>query len=131
MTGVTRSWTIAYQSRSGAAYQPWLEPDVNDRLRELAEGGTRAVVTVPIGFTADHMEVVHDLDVEAADTAATLGLAFTRATTPGTDPEFVAMAAELVRERLDPTLARRSCTGLGPAHDECPLTCCPSLRPVA
>src|SRR5207244_8428045 len=104
----THPWTLAYQSRSGPPSQPWLEPDIRDHLGELSRDhlgelskvGTKAVVAVPVGFVSDHMEVRHDLDVEAAETAASLGLAFARAATPGSHPRFVSMIAELVRERL-------------------------------
>jgi ferrochelatase len=98
--GGTHPWTLAYQSRSGPPAQPWLEPDVCDYLSELAKSGTKAVVVIPVGFVSDHMEVRHDLDVEAAQSAGSLGLAFARAATPGTDPRFAAMITELVRERL-------------------------------
>jgi ferrochelatase len=91
-------WRLAYSSRSGPPSQPWLVPDVNDGLAELAAAGSRAVVMVPIGFVSDHMEVKFDLDIEAAQTAERLGLAFARAATPGTSPRFVAMITELVRQ---------------------------------
>jgi protoporphyrin/coproporphyrin ferrochelatase len=74
------------------------------------------------------MEVVWDLDTEAADTARVLGLEFARAATPGTDPRFVAMIRELVAERLDPA-ARREQLGELPVWDECPVGCC--LDPTA
>ena len=93
-------WSLAYQSRSGPPTQPWLEPDVRDHLGELAKSGTEAVVVIPVGFVSDHIEVRHDLDVEAAQAAESLGLAFARAATPGTDPRFAAMVTALVRERL-------------------------------
>ncbi len=93
-------WTLAYQSRSGPPSQPWLEPDINDHLAKLAKSGTEAVVVIPVGFVSDHMEVRHDLDVEASQSADALGLAFARAATPGTHPRFAAMITELVRERL-------------------------------
>jgi len=93
-------WSLAYQSRSGPPSQPWLEPDVRDHLGELAKSGTRAVVVIPVGFVSDHMEVRHDLDLEAAETADSLGVAFARAPTPGTSPRFASMITELVQERL-------------------------------
>ncbi len=96
----THPWSLAYQSRSGPPSQPWLEPDVNDHLGELAKSGTRAVAVIPVGFVSDHMEVRHDLDVEAAQTADSLGLAFARAATPGTSLRFASMVTELVRERM-------------------------------
>ena len=100
-TGVAaHPWSLAYQSRSGPPSQPWLEPDVRDHLGELAKSGTGAVVVIPVGFVSDHMEVRHDLDVEAAQSAESLGLAFVRAATPGTRPRFASMITELVPERL-------------------------------
>jgi protoporphyrin/coproporphyrin ferrochelatase len=74
---------LVYQSRSGPPGQSWLGPDVCDHLRTLAKDGVPAVVVVPVGFVSDHMEVVHDLDVEAAATAASLGLPFARVAAPG------------------------------------------------
>ena len=92
------SWRLAYQSRSGPPSVPWLGPDIRDCLTDLAKGGSAAVVVIPIGFVSDHMEVMFDLDVEAAQTARELGLPMTRAATPGTSPKFVAMISALVRD---------------------------------
>jgi len=89
------TWRLAYQSRSGPPAVPWLEPDISACLTELAQAGSQAVVIVPIGFVSDHMEVIYDLDVEAAQTARDLGLRMARAATPGTDPHFVAMISSL------------------------------------
>ncbi len=118
-----RSWRLAYQSRSGPPAQPWLGPDVCDRLGELARSGSSAVVLVPAGFISDHLEVRYDLDVEAAEAAAQLGLALARAATPGTDHRFAAMVTELVRERRD-GLEPRALGSFGPAGDGCPPGCC-------
>jgi ferrochelatase len=96
--GVRRPWQLAYSSRSGPPSQPWLVPDINDCLADLARAGSRAVAVVPIGFVSDHMEVKFDLDVEAAQTAERLGLPFARAATPGTAAPFVAMVTDLVRQ---------------------------------
>ena len=71
-----------------------------DYLEELARDGAPGAVLVPVGFISDHLEVVHDLDVEAAGTARRLGLPLARAATPGTDPRFVSMITALVSERL-------------------------------
>ncbi len=117
--GGTHPWTLAYQSRSGPPSQPWLEPDICDHLGELAKSGTRAVVVIPVGFVSDHMEVRHDLDVEAAESADSLGLAFARAATPGRHPKFVAMITELVRERLE-----------RPDEPACPADCCRYTAPA-
>jgi ferrochelatase len=89
-------WSLAYQSRSGSPRDPWLEPDVGDVLRTLAKDGHRHVVACPIGFVCDHVEVLHDLDVEARAIAHRHGLRFHRAPTVNAHPEFVAMLADLV-----------------------------------
>ncbi|HVQ77790.1 MAG TPA: ferrochelatase, partial [Candidatus Binatia bacterium] len=67
-------WTVAYQSRSGSPREPWLEPDIAEVIRSLARAGARDVVVVPIGFVCDHVEVRYDLDVEARQVAAELGV---------------------------------------------------------
>jgi protoporphyrin/coproporphyrin ferrochelatase len=90
---------LVYCSRSGPPQQPWLEPDVNERLAELADTGTSSVVLIPIGFISDHMEVIFDLDTEAARTAADRGLRLARAATAGTHPAFVSALADLLLER--------------------------------
>lgn len=125
-------WSLAYCSRSGPPQQPWLEPDINDHLAGLAAAGTRAVVVSPIGFVSDHMEVVHDLDTEAAQTARGLGLAYARAATARTHPAFVEGLVDLVEERA--AIARGELVaplvvdGGTPGLYECPGTCCPALR---
>ncbi len=123
-------WHLAWQSRSGPPGVPWLEPDINDQLRSLAAAGVRRAVVVPIGFVSDHIEVLWDLDVEAAATAREVGIELRRSSTPGTAPEpaFVAMLAELVEERLDEVpLARRITLGrLGVRPDRCAVDCCPA-----
>ncbi|MDG4788477.1 ferrochelatase [Micromonospora sp. WMMD1102] len=124
-------YDLVWQSRSGPPQVPWLEPDVNDHLRTLAADGVTSVVVSPIGFVSDHLEVVWDLDTEAAGTAKQLGLDFVRAGTPGTDPRFVSMVRDLVTERLNPadTPTRRR-LGTLPAWDTCPTGCCqPARRP--
>jgi ferrochelatase len=96
-------WSIAYQSRSGAPRDPWLEPDIGDLLRSLAAQGTRDVVVVPVGFVVDHVEVLYDLDVEARKLAADLGLGFERALTANDHPLFIAMLLDLVKHSCRPT----------------------------
>jgi ferrochelatase len=92
-----RQWTLAFQSRSGSPREPWLEPDVSDVLRGL--NGQSAVVA-PIGFICDHVEVLYDLDVEAARVAREANVRMVRAWTVGMDPRFIEMIAALIRERL-------------------------------
>src|ERR1700722_10051643 len=119
---------LAYQSRSGPPSVPWLEPDVNEHLARLAKDGASGVVVAPVGFVSDHMEVVHDLDVEAAETAASLGLPFARAKAPGSSRRFARMVCELVAERTEgaPALALGD-LGLGAFAGgalNCPADCC-------
>lgn len=87
-----------WQSRSGPPQIPWLEPDVGDHLSALAEAGTTAVIVCPIGFVADHIEVVWDLDHELRLQAQQTGIAFARAATPNADPLFAQLAAGLIDE---------------------------------
>ena len=121
--GRPRPWQLVFCSRSGPEHVPWLVPDVNDHLTDLHQQGARSVVVVPVGFVSDHMEVAFDLDVEAAETAAELGLDFQRAATVGTDPRFVNMIRELVLERQADHPARALGTR-GPNWDACPRDCC-------
>ncbi|MBO3083800.1 ferrochelatase [Cellulomonas sp. zg-ZUI188] len=93
------TWDLAYCSRSGPPSQPWLEPDVNDHLTALAADGVQAVVMSPIGFVSDHMEVAFDLDTEAMQTAAELGIVAVRADTVGVREPFVRGLVDLVLER--------------------------------
>ncbi len=128
--GTQHPYDLVWQSRSGPPQVPWLEPDINDHLTRLHAEGVTGVVVSPIGFISDHIEVLWDLDNEAADTARRLGLDYARAATPGTDARFVAMVRELVAERLDPTLHRRQ-LGRLPVWDACPVGCCaPPPRPA-
>jgi protoporphyrin/coproporphyrin ferrochelatase len=113
LAGREHAWDLVFQSRSGPPSVPWLEPDVCDHLRDLAKRGEEAVVVVPVGFVTDHMEVLHDLDTEAAQVAESLGLAFARAATPGHEPEFIAMITELVQEAI-----------AAPEGPSCPGDCC-------
>jgi protoporphyrin/coproporphyrin ferrochelatase len=118
------TWDLVWQSRSGPPQVPWLEPDINDHLAALADQGVTDVVVSPIGFVSDHLEVVWDLDNEAKQTAAKLGLGYARAGTPGTHPAFVAMIGELVAERTADHARER--LGTLPIWDVCPENCCPA-----
>ena len=115
---------LVYQSRSGPPQVPWLEPDILDHLRALSERGVTDVVVSPIGFVSDHLEVLFDLDVEARDTAAELGLNLVRASSAGTHPVFVAMIRELIEERLGLTSGRLAVGRFAASHDVCPIDCC-------
>lgn len=87
-----------WQSRSGPPHIPWLEPDIGDHVAALAERGTKAVIICPIGFVADHIEVVWDLDSEVREQADGLGIALARASTPNADRRYARLALDLVDE---------------------------------
>lgn len=124
-------WQLVYQSRSGPPHQPWLEPDVCKAIAELGEAGQAArVLLVPIGFLSDHMEVLYDLDIEAAAAAREAGIELVRATTAGTHPRLIAMVRELVEERVRPLTERPVVGRMGPAPDECPGECRACALPV-
>ncbi len=130
-----KNWSLVYQSRSGPPMQPWLEPDVRDYLDELNAQRINQIVIMPIGFVSDHMEVMFDLDVEAREKCAELGINMVRASTVGTHPKFVSMIRELILERAY-DLQRRAIGKLPASHDVCPPDCCqlsvaiPATRPV-
>jgi len=104
--GVTE-YDVVWQSRSGPPQVPWLEPDILDHLDALHAKGVPAVVLCPVGFVSDHLEVVWDLDTEAAEKASELGMGFARAAAPSGDPRFAQLVVELVREHLSDAPARK------------------------
>jgi ferrochelatase len=89
-------WALVYQSRSGRPEDPWLEPDIRDYLRAERARGLAAAVLCPIGFVADHIEVLYDLDREAAETSREIGLPMTRAAAANDDPLFLDMMTDVV-----------------------------------
>lgn len=92
------NWQIAYQSRSGRPQDPWLEPDVNDVLRDMGKDNVDHVVVAPIGFVCDNVEVLYDLDTQAKQTASEAGITLYRAGTVGDDPGFIEALADTVLE---------------------------------
>ena len=104
-------WDSVFQSRSGPPNQPWLGPDILEHLRRLRSEGVTNVLAAPLGFVSDHLEVLYDLDVEAAALAGELGMKFIRAATVGTHPAFVRMIRQLMLE---------------PSRGACPEGCCPA-----
>jgi len=96
LDGVQRSRACVYQSRSGRPEDPWLGPDVSEHLRAARNDGLQAAVLCPIGFICDHIEILFDLDVEAADTCREIGLPMTRAAAVNDHPYFIDMLADVV-----------------------------------
>ena len=95
-----QDYRLAYQSRSGRPTDPWLEPDICEVVRAEAESGRRALVVAPIGFVCDHVEVLYDLDVEAAQAAKEHGIELSRAQTVTTHPGYIDALAQTVLERV-------------------------------
>lgn len=127
-------YDVVWQSRSGPPRVRWLEPDVLDHLDVLGTHGVSGVVLAPIGFVSDHLEVLWDLDHEARERATALGMRVARARTPGTDPRFAEMVAELVAEQLRGVAPRRCsqvpAAGSGVNGTLCARDCCEPVRPM-
>ncbi|HWF35926.1 MAG TPA: ferrochelatase [Solirubrobacteraceae bacterium] len=96
-------WSIAWQS-AGRTADPWIGPDILEVIPEIAAAGASGIVVCPAGFVADHLEVLYDLDIEAAAAARALGFPFVRTVAPNADPRLVATLADVVA----PLLAREA-----------------------
>ncbi len=92
-------WSFAFQSAS-ATGEPWLGPDILEELDRLAANGVRRVLVCPVGFVSDHLEILWDLDIEARERAAELGLEFDRIESMNDDPAFLRALAEVVQKAL-------------------------------
>lgn len=92
----TSDWALVYQSRSGRPEDLWLEPDVCEYLRRERKAGLKATVLCPIGFICDHIEILYDLDHEAAAVCREIGLPMARAAAVNDDPIFLNMMADVV-----------------------------------
>jgi len=92
-------WSFAFQSESPTG-EPWLGPDILDHLDALAGDGVGKVLVAPIGFVADHLEILWDIDVEARERAAALGIELDRIESMNDDPAFISALADLVRKEL-------------------------------
>jgi ferrochelatase len=93
-------WSLAYQSRSGSPREAWLEPDIGRALGDAARDGVKDVIVAPIGFIADHVEVLYDLDIEAKAVATGDGVKFYRAVAPNDHPLFIRMIADVVEKQF-------------------------------
>jgi ferrochelatase len=100
-TGCGLRTATVYQSRSGRPEDPWLGPDICDFLREERTRGLEAAVLCPAGFVCDHIEVLYDLDTEAAEVARQIGIRMARARTVNDHPAFLDMMADVVRRTID------------------------------
>jgi ferrochelatase len=93
------SWSFSFQSESPTD-EPWLGPDILDHLESLRRQGVESVLVCPVGFVSDHLEIRWDLDVEAQEKAAELGLRLERIEMPNADPAFVRTLAGIVNRAL-------------------------------
>lgn len=119
-----KNWHLVFQSRSGPPQVPWLEPDINDAIRDLARDGVNCFVVSPLGFVSDHMEVKFDLGIEATATAKELGVELRVAQTVGTHPDFITGLANLIASYIlaDHPTAK--------AFTPCSINCCAkAMRP--
>jgi len=94
----SKDWALVFQSRSGRPGDPWLEPDVCDYLRNERNRGLEAVVLCPVGFLCDHVEVLYDLDVEAARVCRDSGITMQRAAAVNVHPRFIDALADAVAD---------------------------------
>ena len=92
-------WSFSFQSESPTG-EPWLGPDILDHLEELHRQGVSDVLVCPIGFVSDHLEIRWDLDVEAKEKAAELGMELARIEMPNADPQFVRTLAGIARRAV-------------------------------
>jgi ferrochelatase len=97
--GIGDRWSFSFQSESPTG-EPWLGPDILDHLEALAAQGARSVLVCPVGFVSEHLEIRWDIDVEAAERAASLGLVLDRVEMPNAEPAFVGVLAGIVRREL-------------------------------
>ena len=101
-------WTTAWQS-AGRTDAEWLGPDILDVLKGLADRGTRSVIVSPCGFVTDHLEVLYDIDIEAKALADELGLVLVRTESPNADPLFVRALADVIVDKLQPSVGADDC----------------------
>ena len=130
-------WELVYCSRSGSPRTPWLEPDICDRISELptTDPAIKRIVVVPFGFLNDHMEVVSDLDHEAAEAAAEAGLDFVRVPTAHVqEPLLGSLIDSLLTRAAQARGENVTPESLGQDwHTICPQTCClpePHITPT-
>jgi ferrochelatase len=91
-------WSWSYQS-AGRSPEPWLGPTLPEHLEEIAKSGVRDVISVPVGFVCDHVEILYDIDIDAQRVASGLGMRLVRPPAINDDPRFVQQVADVIRAR--------------------------------
>jgi ferrochelatase len=99
-------WSWSFQS-AGRTPEPWLGPQLEDHIAGLAAAGVRDIVSVPVGFVSDHVEILFDIDIKAREAAETHGMRLERPPALNDDPLFVATLAEVIEEHAAPWLSAR------------------------
>jgi len=94
------SWQFVWQS-AGRTADPWLGPDILDVMQNLQREGVKKILSCPIGFVSDHLEILYDLDIEAKQLAAELGIHFERIRSLNQDPRYIGLLRDIVRELAD------------------------------
>lgn len=118
-------WNLAFQSRSGPPSQSWLGPDIFQVIRDLFDRKEKHLIVLPIGFIVDNMEIVYDLDEEAAEYAAERGIKMIRAKTIGDHPLFLETVHKLILEQSQEGTPREFLGRMGAADDDCNFCLCP------
>ena len=97
-------WSWSYQS-AGRSPEPWLGPQLPEHLTALADQGIKDVISIPVGFVADHVEILYDIDIQAQQLAASRGMRLVRPPALNMDPLYIDTLADLVRREAQPWLA--------------------------
>ncbi|HEX5148248.1 MAG TPA: ferrochelatase, partial [Candidatus Limnocylindrales bacterium] len=98
------TYEFSFQS-AGRTGEPWLGPDILVEIRRLAADGVRELVIRPVGFVADHLEVLYDIDIEAQAVAREVGSRLERARSMNDDPTFISGLADLAVAAIEPSIA--------------------------
>jgi ferrochelatase len=99
-------WSFAFQSAS-ATGEPWLGPDLLEELERLNDDGTKKILVAPVGFVADHLEILWDIDIEGREKAAELDLELDRIESLNDDPRFIRALAALVQQQAAQPVSAR------------------------
>ena len=98
-------WSWSYQS-AGRSPEPWLGPQIEEYIPELAAQGIKNIISIPIGFVSDHVEILYDIDLEAQAVAKPLGVRLERPPALNTDPLYIETLVELIESRAAKWLAK-------------------------
>lgn len=95
-----KQWSWSYQS-AGRSPEPWLGPQIEEHIPELAAAGIKNMISIPVGFVCDHVEILYDIDIQAQEVAAKHGVRLERPPALNTDSIFISQLAALIRQRAE------------------------------